>query len=275
MRNQQFLQYKISISTQRFEKHINIEIYQIATTYYWPSSLLIWRAKSFLSRQEQKLIFLLYKETARHTSYPRFYIVMLHNQIRLSPLSKNAVIFHHHNILKVICFLLSDIINPINNGEVEISQSLIAIFIYEYISIFCVCSNESWCLINVNTAKKLNVYKQREGHFQGYCCSLLTNNVLLRFKANKYKNDNQMYHITYFDMDEIPREKHRYKTNVVKIITSIVKSPVITCVEFFSCTIACCIFSSNSIVSESILRYPELSSFSPFFPLLIVSSLSN
>ena len=34
MRNQQFLQYKISISTQRFEKHINIEIYQIATTYY-------------------------------------------------------------------------------------------------------------------------------------------------------------------------------------------------------------------------------------------------
>merc|ERR1719273_83982 len=75
-------------------------------------------------------------------------------------------------------------------------------------------------------------------------------------------------------MDDIPREKHRYNTNVVKIITSIVKSPVITCVVCFSCPIACCIFSSNSIVSESILRYPELSSFSPFSPLLIVSSNS-
>ena len=43
-----------------------------------------------------------------------------------------------------------------------------------------------------------------------------------------------MYHITYLDMEDIPREKQRYKTKVVKMITKAVKSPVITWVECFS-----------------------------------------
>ena len=73
----QFLQYTISIITQRFEKHINIEIYQTATTQYWPSSPLIWKVKSFLSCQEQKNIFLLLKETVSCKLVVRGFILIL------------------------------------------------------------------------------------------------------------------------------------------------------------------------------------------------------